>query len=98
MPEQEEIRIVSISFFTKIPKMKETLLIIVTIILAIITYFISKLKGWWNLLSNTSGSSNIKSIRLTKLTQKARSLDSTVNEYVVDTAIIQISRDGKDAR
>lgn len=76
--------------------MKKTLLIIVTIILAIITYFIGKSKGWWNLFSYNSDSSSSKSNTIAKLTKKVRSLDTTVNEYGVDTAIVQVNWDGKE--
>ncbi|PAC33287.1 hypothetical protein [Flectobacillus sp. BAB-3569] len=77
--------------------MKKTLLIILTITVAIITYFIGKSKGWWNLfLNNNADSSSSKTNTLAKLTKKARSLDSTVNEYGVDTAIVQVNWDGKE--
>lgn len=77
--------------------MKKTLILIGSLILAGILYFVGKSKGWWNLFSNTAGSSsNTKNTTLTKLTKKARNLDTTVNEFGVDMATVQINWKGKD--
>jgi hypothetical protein len=76
--------------------MKKTLFIIATIVLAVITYFIGKSKGWWNLFSTTvSSKTEDKKASDTKLTNKIRHLDSSVNEYGVDIATIVDNWDGK---
>ena len=90
-------RIIKLTIATKTPKMKKTLFIIATIVLAVITYFIGKSKGWWNLFSpNDSSNTEEKKSSNTKLTNKIRNLDSSVNEYGVDLATIVDNWDGKD--
>ncbi|MDI9866324.1 hypothetical protein QM480_18435 [Flectobacillus sp. DC10W] len=79
--------------------MKKTLFIIATIVLAVIAYFIGKSKGWWNLFSSSTSPSNNKSSNsntLTKISNKIRGIDTTINEYGVDTATVQINWEGKD--
>ncbi|MDI9880884.1 hypothetical protein [Flectobacillus longus] len=76
--------------------MKKTLFIIATIVLAVITYFIGKSKGWWNLFSPADSSNTVeKKSSNTKLNNKIRNLDSSVNEYGVDLATIMDNWDGK---
>ncbi|NBA78300.1 hypothetical protein GOQ04_22265 [Emticicia sp. ODNR4P] len=79
--------------------MKKKLFIIATIVLVVITYFIGKSKGWWNLFSSSTSPSNNKSSNsntLTKISNKIRGIDTTINEYGVDTATVQINWEGKD--
>ena len=76
--------------------MKKTLFIIATIVLAVITYLIGKSRGWWNLFSPTdSSNTEEKKSSNTKLTNKIRNLDSSVNEYGVDLATFVDKWDSK---
>ncbi|MDI9871566.1 hypothetical protein [Flectobacillus roseus] len=76
--------------------MKKTLLFITAIALAVITYFIGKSKGWWNLSTPTDlSNTEEKKSSNTKLTNKIRNLDSSVNEHGVDLATIVDKWDGK---
>ena len=76
--------------------MKKTLFIIATIVLAVITYLIGKSRGWWNLFSPADSSNKLeKKSSNTKLTNKIRNLDSSVNEYGVDLATFVDKWDSK---
>jgi hypothetical protein len=90
-------RIIKLTIATKTPKMKKTLFIIATIVLAVITYLIGKSRGWWNLFSPTdSSNTEEKKSSNTKLTNKFRNLDSSINEYGVDLATIVDNWNGKN--
>jgi len=87
----------NLTIATKITKMKKTLLFITAIALAVITYFIGKSKGWWNLFTPTdSSNTEEKKSSNTKLTNKTRNLDTSINQYGVDLATIVDNWNGKN--